>query len=523
MNNDYLWDGSGEPDPDVERLEALLGGLRSVAPLPALPTPRVRLQPVRSVRHARPAGPGGADGPDRSDGPDGRWRRTRMLAPFLATAAAVTFMVGVAWKTTSRATPTPSWAVARLAGQPRIGPTTVTGSGRLALGETLVTDSKSRARIDVSAVGHVTVDGDTSVRLVATRDEHHRLALTRGTLHAFITAPPGQFVVDTPSATATDLGCVYTLHVNDDGSGLLSVIAGWVAFEFNGRESFVPADASARTDAAAGPGTPRYDDAAEEVKAALDRIDFSRGGQDAALRLVLDRARPRDAVTLWHLIARVGPSNRAAVVDALASRVPLPAAVTREAVMRLDRAALDQWWDALGLGDASWWRMWKGPYPQTSSARATARSPSPASAGAPEPSAAAAASRAAAGVAASDASSSCPETPRVSEEPPPDPGGDRFGSGPWNVNADRTIWVEPSAPWHEGSHKVMWIRPAGTQLTVQGTRLDADAAPLTAHIPCCYPTGFQVSTITFPAAGGWRVTAKAGDHELQFVTKVWPR
>jgi hypothetical protein len=269
-------------------------------------------------------------------------------------------MVASAWKTTSD----PSWAVSRLAGQPRIGSNRVTASGRLALGETLVTDSASRARIDVSAIGHVNIDADTSVRLVATRDQHHRLALARGTLHAFIVAPPGQFVVDTPSATATDLGCVYTLHVNDDGSGLLSVTAGWVAFEYNGRESFVPADASARTDAAAGPGTPRYDDAAADVKAALDQIDFGRTGQGVALRLVLDRARPRDAMTLWHLIARVAPASRAAVVDALAARVPPPAAITREAVMRLDKAALDQWWDALGLREASWWRMWKGPYPQ---------------------------------------------------------------------------------------------------------------------------------------------------------------
>jgi len=43
--------------------------------------------------------------------------------------------------------------------------------------------------------------------------------------------------------------------------------------------------------------------------------------------------------------------------------VPMPASIRREAVMRLDKAALDQWWDALGLRDASWWRKWKGPYP----------------------------------------------------------------------------------------------------------------------------------------------------------------
>ena len=31
MNDDYLWDGSGTPDPDVQRLERLLGRLRSTA------------------------------------------------------------------------------------------------------------------------------------------------------------------------------------------------------------------------------------------------------------------------------------------------------------------------------------------------------------------------------------------------------------------------------------------------------------------------------------------------------------
>ena len=44
-------------------------------------------------------------------------------------------------------------------------------------------------------------------------------------------------------------------------------------------------------------------------------------------------------------------------------RTGIPQLSVSEAVMRLDKAALDQWWDALGLRDASWWRKWKGPYP----------------------------------------------------------------------------------------------------------------------------------------------------------------
>src|SRR5262249_61947690 len=164
------------------------------------------------------------------------------------------------------------------------------------------------------------------------------------------TAPRGQFVVDTPSARATDLGCVYTLHVDEDGTGLLSVAAGWVAFEDRGRESFVPAGASSRTDRINGPGTPSYDDAASALHDALDRVDTERDAarRREALAAVLQRARARDAMTLWHLIPRVGGEDRAAVVEALASHVAMPPGVTRAAGMRLARAALARWGDALG-------------------------------------------------------------------------------------------------------------------------------------------------------------------------------
>ena len=34
MNDDYLWDRSGEPDAEVQKLEALLGRYRSAAAMP---------------------------------------------------------------------------------------------------------------------------------------------------------------------------------------------------------------------------------------------------------------------------------------------------------------------------------------------------------------------------------------------------------------------------------------------------------------------------------------------------------
>jgi len=351
MSDDYLWDRSGTPDPDVERLEQMLGHLRTTVPVPAIRPDTVRSDTDRPAAVRRDT--------VRSQ-PDATYS-IRFLAPALAAAAAIVLMVGAVWQGQSAR----SWEVASIEGQPRIGSSPLSGAGRLAVGQTLSTDASSRARMEVSTIGQVVVDQDTRLRLVATRDTHHRLALERGTLHAFIVAPPGQFIVDTPSATATDLGCIYDLSVDADGSGRLTVLFGWVAFEDKGRESFVPAGASSRTDRLNGPGTPRYDDAGQEFRDALDEVDYGRdtARKGEALRVVLERAQLRDAMTLWHLIARVPSADRAAVVDALAAHVAMPPAVTRDAVMRLDRAALDQWWDALGLLDTGWWRKWKGPYP----------------------------------------------------------------------------------------------------------------------------------------------------------------
>lgn len=353
--SDYLWDGTGAPGPgdrDVATLEAMLRPLR--APLPAAPQLPA---PVDAARFRRA-------------GTRGIALSARFLAPALAMAAAIVLMVASTYERNSASiAPTATWEVAQMDGQPRIESPSqsapLVGTGRLAVGQTVVTDHESRARLDVASIGQVTIDNNTRVRLVATREGRHELALARGTLHAFISAPPGQFIVNTPSSKATDLGCVYTLHVDEDGTGLLSVAAGWVAFEYKGRESFVPARASARTDPAFGPGTPRYDDTDEPFQRALEQFDYDRRAEvkATALAYVLQHVRPQDAMTLWHMIPRTTGADRTAVIDTLNRLAPMPIGVTRDAAQNLDQRTLDLWWNALGLQDASWWRMWKGAYP----------------------------------------------------------------------------------------------------------------------------------------------------------------
>jgi len=260
----------------------------------------------------------------------------------------------------------PFWEVTRLNGKPEIGAQKIDEKGRLPLGEWLVTDDSSRAQISVGQIGEVKIEPNSRVQLLATVADNHRLSLQQGKMEAFIWAPPRQFFVETPSALAVDLGCSYTLEINDDGAGLLHVTMGWVAFELNGRESFVPADAMCVTRPGFGPGTPYFSDASPVLQSALAKFDTAGADQtviSSALDAVLAEARKRDALTLWHLLARTEGGNRGRVYDRLAKLVPPPSKVSRSGVLAGKRAMLDAWWDKLELGDTEWWRMWKGPLP----------------------------------------------------------------------------------------------------------------------------------------------------------------
>jgi len=155
---------------------------------------------------------------------------------------------------------------------------------------------------------------------------------------------------------------VFTLHVDDAGAGLVRTTMGWVGFKRNGHESFIPAGAVCATRPKIGPGTPYFEDASASLREALGKFDFSSNTpeeRDVLLRVLLTEARKQDALTLWHLLSRVGNVERASVYDRLRVLTPPPAEVTREGVLRLDQPMLDSWWNSLGYGDVSLWHRFE--------------------------------------------------------------------------------------------------------------------------------------------------------------------
>ncbi|HEU5236596.1 MAG TPA: FecR domain-containing protein [Pyrinomonadaceae bacterium] len=243
------------------------------------------------------------------------------------------------------------WRVARLVGAPRIGSESINDQGRLRIGQWLETDSSSRAKLDVANIGNVEIDPNTRVRLLQSNNSEHRLELERGRLRALISAPPKLFFVNTPSGVAEDLGCAYTLEVDDDGNSHLRVTLGWVALQLRDRESVVPAGAACVTRPGIGPGTPYFEDSSESFRASLSQFDFpaDQSSQRSALEIILREARPRDAMTLFYLLSPVQGNERARVYDRLAALVAPPDGVTRDGMLNLNPQMMGLWKSKLGL------------------------------------------------------------------------------------------------------------------------------------------------------------------------------
>jgi len=355
-SNDYLWDGSGNPDPEIQKLETLL----------------------REFRHDRQA----PQFPEIV--PQTRWTfspwRLRLFPALAATAAFAVAIAAILFLSHGTKPPVagPGWDVSRLSGTPRIGSISIRANekpSRLGVGQVLETDDQSRASLQSEGIGQIEIDPGTRLRLLAMVKGLKHIALDHGTIHAFIWAPPGQFVVDTPSATTVDLGCSYTLHVDDSGAGIVRTSLGWVGFKLHGHEAFIPAGAACATRPKVGPGTPYFEDAPAEFRAALARFDFDdTTPQQRAdhLALILAQSRQHDALTLWHLLSRVDDRQRTLVLDRLSQLAPAPAGVTRVGILRLDQPMLDLWWNSLGFDDISIWRHWEHSWSaETTSGAAT--------------------------------------------------------------------------------------------------------------------------------------------------------
>jgi ferric-dicitrate binding protein FerR (iron transport regulator) len=329
VSDDYLWDRSGKPDPEIEHLESLLG------------------------RYAHRSESSAASGAESGAGAPPAPRR-RYRIPLAIAASLVLLIALAAFAARFRWRPGAAWPIVSVTGAPTINGQAITPDTRLGIGDELRTDARSTAVVEIARVGELAVAPNSTVTLMQTRGGRHRVRLDRGHVSARVWAPPFTFSVHTPAGLASDIGCAFELRY-DGGAGEVRVTSGWVDFDGEDRSSLIPAGALAEL-RGENPGTPYYVDATPAFRAAIRAYDHGQG----AIGPVIAEARPRDAMSLIHLLERAPRDERAPLYDALARAVPPPPGVTREGVLARDLEMLDDWRRSMGLGGVKrWWVYWR--------------------------------------------------------------------------------------------------------------------------------------------------------------------
>ncbi|MFT3713103.1 MAG: FecR domain-containing protein [Archangium sp.] len=286
----YLWDKKSDGDPGTRELESLLGS-----------------EKFSGMKFPAPA--------KRSSS----GRRVALGVVALAIAAAATFVVL-----------RPRDVVhLRVGGEQRT----------VATGEWI--ETKEPVTLSLARdIGMVEVQGDSRVRVQRVDAEEQRLELASGKLHAVVNAPPRLFVVDTPSATAVDLGCEYTLAVQRDGSSRLDVLSGKVVLEGGGRTTTVLAGMWAVSRTGAAPQVAIDRQATPAFVTAVQR--WSVQPDDELLALVLAQADKRDTMTLWQLRARASDEAHDQIDARIRELLSVPTTAPEQSV-----------WEACGTARAA--------------------------------------------------------------------------------------------------------------------------------------------------------------------------
>ncbi|TNE84157.1 MAG: hypothetical protein EP330_30515 [Deltaproteobacteria bacterium] len=313
MSDDWLWDGSGKPDPEDERIAGALKGLAYEGELPALP------------EQAAP----------RSWWVPAGFAAVVLLAAAMLLALRPPPVVEEADPIVASAT---AWGVEAVSGAPACDTVPMVQDRVLDQGSWLSTDRDDAARVTVADLGFLELSPDSALRLVSSTPEEHRLELAKGRIDVQVKAPPRVLVIDTPGGELVDLGCAYTMQVAENGYGELAVTDGWVAIEHSAHTVLVPEGARARTRGPLGPGLPVFDDAHPELRErAMAAAD--EAASDEALVWLTVHSRARDTLTLVHLLERVGVPQRQQLYRRIVDLVG-PVSVSEDEIVALDRPAL---------------------------------------------------------------------------------------------------------------------------------------------------------------------------------------
>lgn len=327
---DPLWDPQLPAEGELARLQTLLGNYRH-APRPDF---EWGVAPVPVPR---------------------RWHRFALAAAAVVVGVTVAGAAWLPWRL--QWSENRQWAIqSRAEAVP----------ASLQVGRILATSSRETATLKVARIGRMEVLPGTRVRLVDTRNGHHRVELLEGRMRARIWAPPGYFGVSTGNGETVDLGCAFELHRNRHGKGDIQVSSGWVMHRVNGQETLVPEGYRLQFNEQRS-GIPLAATSSAELRVAVEQLDLAlaEGRRVPALEQALaEQAADGDRFTLLSLLTRYPALASGPLYPRLSAMFDEPRVDQRhrQAWQRGSVHAMNLWWERIPRPAKAWWLNWRDAF-----------------------------------------------------------------------------------------------------------------------------------------------------------------
>ncbi len=340
--DNYLWNRSGSPDPEIEKLEEILRPLRDQSSGPLEPWP---------------------------DGEEASSRRPlhRLRTGFLVTAATVLIVALLGWKifdANSRDTNSSESKEANLeeSKETGTGPKLIVDSSDRQLHVDEFLETREIESLSLAEIGEISVDAGSRIRVDRLSEDRTRLFLERGAIDAniYVNVKPRFFEVATQATLCVDLGCMYRLEVGASGRAKVRVYTGQVAFVDADREIYVPAGATCTAIPGRGAGIPRFDGLPSRIVSMLDQYGELKESESKqrlklARALMVDLAgltSQRHSLIVWHFLEDKDEDIAKDARHWLEGKFMKPTGILKSDSQKLDANDREAWKSALEI----YWR-----------------------------------------------------------------------------------------------------------------------------------------------------------------------
>lgn len=209
--------------------------------------------------------------------------------------------------------------------------------------ESMVTDSYSKAVINVPKTGRIEVDPNSFLILLRAKDNGNRIKFLKGSIRVINSNLLPYLTIEIENFLIYDRGGTFEITIDDNSYTNVTVEYGYLEIEQKGRKFFVDEGYTCQIRPNTHPGIPHRVDAPDELKSEIRKLDYEGGG-DESVQKIISIATESDMLTLLGLIPKSSESYRAVLFNKISAYYPPPPGVTLEGIVKLDPDMLEKWW-----------------------------------------------------------------------------------------------------------------------------------------------------------------------------------